>query len=98
MTKCSRCGKENPAEAHTCTPVALRLADALDRQEISFGGMAPVIAAELRRLFQENENLHVENRRLIDRLETIRVPIGVPVGAGGYLTLTAAIQKAGETK
>jgi hypothetical protein len=36
-------------------------------------------------LFEENERLHVENRRLIDRIETI----GVPVGVGGYVTTTS---------
>ena len=31
MTHCPRCGKDNPAEIHTCTPPrALVLADALD--------------------------------------------------------------------
>ena len=35
-------------------------------------------------LFEENERLHVENRRLIERIETI----GVPVGVGGFVTTT----------
>ena len=26
---CPRCGKQNPADIHTCTPLALKLADAL---------------------------------------------------------------------
>lgn len=31
--KCNRCGKENPAEIHTCTPpLALRLADYWERR------------------------------------------------------------------
>jgi hypothetical protein len=38
----------------------------------------------LERLRDENERLHVENRRLIDRLEVM----GVPVGVGGSLTTT----------
>jgi hypothetical protein len=79
---------------HTCTPLALRLAEQLET-EWPEDCDTNAIAAELRRLFQENENLHVENRRLIDRLEAIRVPVGVPVGSGGYLTPTAAIAKAG---
>ena len=29
MTHCPRCGKDNPAEIHTCTPRALVLADEL---------------------------------------------------------------------
>tara|TARA_R110000868_G_scaffold28229_3_gene106136 strand:- start:193 stop:606 length:414 start_codon:yes stop_codon:yes gene_type:complete len=36
-------------------------------------------------LREENERLHVENRRLIDRIETI----GVPVGVGGFATTTS---------
>jgi hypothetical protein len=39
---------------------------------------------DLERLMSENERLHVENRRLIDRIEVM----GVPVGVGGYLTTT----------
>jgi hypothetical protein len=41
-------------------------------------------ANDLERLRDENERLHVENRRLIDRIEVM----GVPVGVGGYLTTT----------
>ena len=37
-------------------------------------------------LRDENERLHVENRRLIDRIETF----GVPVGVGGFVTTTLA--------
>ena len=58
--KCARCGKENPAEIHTCTPLALTLADELDQTwwrwkenpttELKAG-------AELRRLHTENEVL-----------------------------------------
>ncbi len=48
---------------------------------------APV--QELERLRDENERLHVENRRLIDRIETM----GVPVGIGGFLTTTNAAQR-----
>jgi hypothetical protein len=39
---------------------------------------------DLERLRDENERLHVENRRLIDRIEVM----GVPVGVGCYLTTT----------
>jgi hypothetical protein len=42
--------------------------------------------AQPERLREENERLHVENRRLIDRIETI----GVPVGVGGFATITMA--------
>ena len=44
---------------------------------------------EIERLREENERLHVENRRLIDRIETI----GVPVGVGGFATTTSAQPK-----
>ncbi len=54
--KCNRCGKENPAEIHTCTaPLAIALAERLD---VPPG--APLFvdaAAELRRLHAENEAL-----------------------------------------
>jgi len=43
---------------------------------------------DLERLRDENERLHIENRRLIDRIEVM----GVPVGVGGYLTTTATPQ------
>jgi hypothetical protein len=41
---------------------------------------------EREQLREENERLHVENRRLIERIETI----GVPVGVGGFATTTSA--------
>ena len=44
--------------------------------------------AQPEQLREENERLHVENRRLIDRIETI----GVPVGVGGWLTTTTSAQ------
>ena len=40
--------------------------------------------AQPEQLREENERLHVENRRLIDRIESI----GVPVGVGGFATTT----------
>jgi hypothetical protein len=54
--KCPRCGKDNPAEVHTCTPLALKLADEL---ETCWGndGMEAKAAAELRRLYEENVRL-----------------------------------------
>lgn len=55
MTKCPDCGKENPAEIHTCTPLALRLADELDADSNIIG--YDKHAAELRRLHTENEAL-----------------------------------------
>ena len=58
--KCQRCGKENPAEVHTCTPLALRLADELamltgtPRSKYTTAQHA---AAELRRLHEANAEL-----------------------------------------
>ncbi len=52
--KCNRCGKENPAEIHTCTPpLALRLADEVDEVAQTFPDMKEV-SDELRRLHAEN--------------------------------------------
>ena len=70
----------------TKQPEALRLADDLNKNRPVSGPTAKDAAAELRRLHEENERLHVENRRLIDRIETM----GVPVGVGGYATTTKA--------
>ena len=49
MTTCPRCGKQNPAEVHTCTPQpeALRLG----QMPVEIG---PISADELRRLHEEN--------------------------------------------
>ena len=55
--KCNRCGKENPAEIHTCTPKALVLADQLEDAESARLHLLPYAAAELRRLHDENEAL-----------------------------------------
>lgn len=53
-TPCARCGKQNPAEIHTCTPLALRLADAL-LEPVVLDKHAILAAAELRRLHAELE-------------------------------------------
>ena len=55
--KCNRCGKENSAEIHTCTPKALVLADQLEDAESARLHLLPYAAAELRRLHDENEAL-----------------------------------------
>lgn len=56
---CPRCGKTGlqPDSIHTCTPRALVLADALDNPTIQAGAIRHEIAAELRRLYAENEAL-----------------------------------------
>ena len=54
---CDRCGKvTRPDDVHTCTPKALRLADALEVRGF-LGTTASDAAAELRRLHEENERL-----------------------------------------
>ncbi len=59
--KCNRCGKENPAEIHTCTaPLAIALAETLERQfpeGTAHSFLDGEAAAELRRLHAENEAL-----------------------------------------
>jgi hypothetical protein len=42
--------------------------------------------AQPEQLREENERVHVENRRLIDRIESI----GVPIGVNGWLTTTTS--------
>ena len=76
---------------------AMRLADKLEDVALNAYVIEPAVAelrsqhnkielltVDLERLRDENERLHVENRRLIDRIEVM----GVPVGVGGYLTTT----------
>ena len=58
--KCARCGKENPAEIHTCTPLALKLADKLEaevKRTVSLDILHNDAAIELQRLHAENEAL-----------------------------------------
>jgi hypothetical protein len=57
--KCDRCGTDNPAEVHTCSPLALKLADQLDMVLVMPLEAAAVTeaAAELRRLHAENDEL-----------------------------------------
>jgi len=42
--------------------------------------------AQPEQLREENERVHVENRKLIDRIESI----GVPIGVNGWLTTTTS--------
>lgn len=55
MTQCPRCGKDNPADIHTCTPLALRLADALEKDKWH------VLAVTLQEAAEELRRLHSEN-------------------------------------
>jgi len=61
MVKCTRCGKENPADVHTCSlPKALALADMIEEDPMTTWGYREAsheTAAELRRLHAENEAL-----------------------------------------
>jgi len=108
--KCPRCGKENPAEVHTCTPpLALRLADEL---EAEFPLMVDT-AAELRRLHAENESLkqalhmeeaisfrrqlqevHAENEALREFAEEVRRTGDTRLASMAI----AALARAGEVK
>jgi len=63
--KCPRCGKDNPADVHTCSPLALKLAAQAD--QLSLGE----IAAELRRL-------HADNEALREALKQCRKMVGHP--------------------
>jgi len=56
--KCQRCGKENvdPVYPHTCTPLALKCADELERCWAD-PGLQLRSAAELRRLHEANDDL-----------------------------------------
>jgi len=77
------------------TKEALKLAlEALEKYARDFGSNDLTVKAmyvvrqalaQPEQLREENERLHVENRRLIDRIETI----GVPVGVGGFATTTS---------
>ena len=60
MTKCNRCGKDNPAEIHTCTTVAVRMADDLRQGHFE---MATFAADELCRLSAENDALRADAER-----------------------------------
>lgn len=56
---CARCGKQNPAEIHTCTPRALVLVDRIE-QMMAEGWATQSesdCADELRRLYAENYQL-----------------------------------------
>ena len=69
MTHCPRCGKDNPAEIHTCTPLALKLADWLERRTMKMLQDRQA-AAELRRLHAENEALRDKNNQLHTEINT----------------------------
>lgn len=80
---------DNEADAYaTARHLNEKAITALRKTLASEAKEQPAPATELReqeQLREENERLHVENRRLIDRIETI----GVSVGVGGIATTTA---------
>jgi hypothetical protein len=52
--RCDRCGKDNPADVHTCSPLALKLADYLhDHYDLYPRSEQMQAAKELRRLHEE---------------------------------------------
>ena len=71
--KCKRCGKENvdPVYPHTCTPLALVLAEKIERANAGVYSQAlyeeyTASARELRRLHFENEALREALQALLD--------------------------------
>ena len=73
MTHCPRCGKNNPAEIHTCSlSTALALAHVLESDNIDANEYADDLNRELRRLHAENEGLraslrwHIRTYRVAD--------------------------------
>ena len=58
--KCHRCGKENPAEIHTCTPLPLPLALADELYRHGSTNTPNTVADELVRLHKEIEALRAD--------------------------------------
>ena len=53
--RCPRCGKEDPADFHTCTPIAMRYVDELRRHGTVIDHVG--CAAEIVRLYEESVRL-----------------------------------------
>jgi len=68
--RCDRCGKDNPADVHTCTPLALKLAD-----ELEMWTLGEPAAAELRRLYEEVEGTAQRNRDIYKQLDAAEAEI-----------------------
>ena len=86
--RCNRCGKENPAEIHTCTPLAIWLADALESCSLHVGDPEQAqAAAELRRL-------HAVNEELLEALNALLNDVGRANSMLGAVKARAAIAKA----
>ena len=61
--RCDRCGKDNPADLHTCTPIAMRYVDELRRHGTVIDHVG--CAAEIVRLYEENVRLAEALQRLL---------------------------------
>ena len=71
--KCDRCGKDvDPVYPHTCTPLALKLADQLLYSAVIDHHEA---AAELRRLYEEVEGTTQRNRDIYKQLDQAEAEI-----------------------
>ena len=92
MTDCKTCGKTGlqPDAIHTCTPLALRLADALDHDPMPMGWYQEA-AAELRRLSAERDEL----LEVLKRVEFAFSPLAKDCTLAGLVDeARAAIAKA----
>ena len=102
MTNCPRCGKDNPAEIHTCTPKVLMLVDALEATHPAVWPYGQEAAAELRR--QHDELAKVKQitlddeallRQALHALRLIDDAMPFPVAKQ---TIAALRERLGETK
>lgn len=104
LKKCDRCGKMVDAFPHTCTPMAIALADAIENWWLD--GLEDQAAAELRRLHAENEALRSQNKEFRDVLAAACDSLGAFVSDHGWSDLDmqifdnvcAALARAGEVK
>jgi hypothetical protein len=91
--KCTRCGKENvdPVYPHTCTPLALVLAEKMKSYKLSSG-----YAWWCHKAGYELERLHDENEALRQTMaEALR---WCPGGCHAQYLLKTALARAGENK
>jgi hypothetical protein len=66
---CPRCGKDNPADVHTCTPLAARLAEALADYTGCTLAQMDQAATELRRLSTQADKDEALLREALKALE-----------------------------
>jgi hypothetical protein len=71
--KCPRCGKDNPADVHTCFPLALKLADDIENR--LYDVVFDQVIAELRRLYEEVEGTAQRNRDIYKQLDKAEAEI-----------------------